>query len=58
MPEQYEVHCMSCGNIEGDHDGPYQFPFGQWYLHINECSECGAKSCDEAGLTSILVQGN
>lgn len=55
MAEQYEVHCMSCGNIEGDKDGPYQFPFGQWIYSIDECSSCGAKPCDDAGIISILV---
>ena len=47
---------MSCGSIEMDEQGqPERFPFGQWYSHITECSECGATPCDEAGITSILV---
>lgn len=56
MSDSYEVHCMSCGSIEMDEQGqPERFPFGQWYSHITECSECGATPCDEAGITSILV---
>ena len=56
MSEFYEVHCLSCGNIEEDNQGnPEQFPFGQWVFSIFECSHCGAKPCDEAGLISVLV---